>query len=134
MERLSDAEFQRLHRQWIASQAWKDFRRTALAHYHFRCAICGFGYTQSGISKWQLIVDHRRYWSDGTLIFGRETCADVRLLCPGCNRKGIRSDASIRRDRTAYRWHRAILWLLLLPLRLLWWLLRRLYRSAFPGD
>jgi hypothetical protein len=49
-------------------------------------------------------VDHRRYYKDGELIFGKETFADVRLVCGRHNGRGVRSDWIIHEDAKAGLW------------------------------
>jgi hypothetical protein len=119
-KRLSDAEFARCHAGHLASAWWRTvFRPQALAHYRYRCAVCGMAYQRLGYAPAQLIVDHKRYWKDGQLIFGHETFEDVRLMCPFDNRQGIRSDSVIRVQRRVYLLSRSIAWLVKLPFRLL---------------
>lgn len=117
--RLSDAEFKRRHAEHIASYWWKEqFRPKALEHYGHRCAVCGLGYATK--YNWrQLHVDHKRYWKDGKLIFGRETMEDVRLRCPDCDSKGVASDYAIKLWKNDLRWVRAFGWLMRFPVRVL---------------
>src|SRR5205807_1853538 len=94
--RLTDAQFKGEHFRRITSPDWRRrFRPAAIKHYGDRCAVCGLEYEKRGFNRWQLIVDHKRYWKDGKLIFGRETMDDVRVLCPDHNRKGVQSDFAI---------------------------------------
>lgn len=109
---LTKDEFRRLHRQHVNSDGWKQFRRRFLEHAGYRCAVCGFDYASRGHSKWQLNVDHRFYWKDGRLIFGRETFADVRCLCPDHHLKGVRDEYSVGQHRGAYRSLKAVRWIL----------------------
>lgn len=117
--RLSDAEFQQAHAAHIASRGWRDFRKEALAHFGYRCAVCRFDYRERGYSRRQLVADHKRYWKQGELIFGRETFADVRILCPACHRQGIHSDDAIHHRRRVHLRSKLLCWSLRLPLRLL---------------
>lgn len=118
-------DFHARHRAWISSNEWKAFRRRALAHYRYRCAVCRLDYS---VSPWQLIVDHKRYWKDGRLIFGRETFADVRVLCPSHNLKGVHSDTFFRQWRNSYLFLKAIRLLPRIAVRVLRALIRRVRR------
>src|SRR4051812_14490302 len=108
---ISDSEFKAKHKAHIASAWWKLFRQNALAHFKYKCVVCGTDYERKGFSKYQLIVDHKRYKdAQGNLIFGKETFGDVRICCPPHNQKGVRSDASMNEWRKSYRWLKAFLW------------------------
>lgn len=131
---LSDAEFKRLHSQHIASEWWRDtFRPAALRHYGFKCAECGKEYEKRGISGWRLIVDHRRYWKDGRLIFGHETFADVRLLCPPHNRKGVRKDEVLAISRMTHLLWKCTVWLIGLPAKVLWRTTKKLTKKIIAA-
>ena len=127
---LPPGEFHRLHKAHIASAWWKDFRRRFLEYAGYRCSVCGFDYLEHGYSKWQLITDHKLYWKNGKIIFGHETFDNVRCVCPGCNRKGVRSDATVRSDRKAYWYFKALLWVSVLPFRLIRGIVRLVSRRV----
>jgi len=122
MPRLSDAEFKRLHKKHINSREWKAFRTRFLI--------------SKGLPLWYH-VDHKRYWKDGTLIFGHETFDDVRGLPPNRHRKGVHSDWSIEQDAKSEWWLRLLvratnlIWLLVVATaRGVWRLLRATVSGA----
>jgi hypothetical protein len=126
MSWVSDAEFKRRHAAATSGPLWKEFRQRALAYYKYRCAVCGFDYVRRGFGKYQLQVDHRTYRDKkGDFVFGKESLAQVRLLCPDHHGKGISSDAAIGEYRKSFRWLKAILWLSALPWKVLKFALRR---------
>lgn len=119
-KRISDTEFKRLHEEHIASHWWRRvFRPAALQYFGYRCAVCGLDY-QRRHSWRRLIVDHVRYWKNGKLIFGEEVYADVRCMCPDCNRKGVRNAQVLRTHRIVHLIFRWTVWLTMLPLGVLW--------------
>jgi hypothetical protein len=124
---VSDAEFWRRHAANRRTARYRDARKAAILRDP-RCAVCGTAYLKK-YSKWQLRRDHKRYRdASGNLIFGRESEADFRLVCPGCDRKGARGDSQIRDARSTRRFMDAVDAAFEWPWRALRWLLRRLLK------
>ena len=73
-----------LHREYIKSPVWKEFRKRALSHYGAICNRCGEHGTD---------VDHLHYDN-----WGQEKLEDVQILCRPCHE-------SPARERKALAFH-----------------------------
>ncbi len=121
------------YKRYLASDQWRQTRLRALAYHGGWCAVCG--------KTRRLQVHHLRYYDEsGRSILGHEKMSDFRILCKKHHPKGRYSDSAIRRDRTSLAYANALvrvsnwgLWLLLLPFRLGYRLLRLCLRRKRPA-
>jgi len=123
--RLTDAQFWEAHEANRQTPEYRALRRKKLRKVWLRCFVCGWVYMLRGVSCRALQMDHKSYWRNGELIFGKETLADFRACCPRHHLKGVNSDETVLAQRRGIG--RALAWFLVrLPWRLLILLLRGL--------
>ena len=106
---LPEPVFREIYDRHLHSAEWEAFRKNVIISLKARCAICGLLYKSKG---GHITVDHKRYWADGDLIFGREQLSDVRLLCSLHHGRGVSSDLNILMRRVRFLIGRSIIWTL----------------------
>lgn len=105
------------YKRYLASRHWKQTRKEALAYHGRRCAVCG--------TTRRLQVHHLTYER-----LGHELMTDFKILCKAHHPKGAFSAGQIASWRHDLIFLRVLEWLLFLPFRLVWWLLRSGWRIA----
>jgi len=115
--RLTDEAFWEAHEANRQTPEYRALRRRKLRKVWWRCFVCSWWYLLR-FGSHELQMDHREYWRDGALIFGKETLADLRACCPRHHLKGVNSDETVLSQRRGTG--RAVVWFLVsLPFRLL---------------
>src|SRR5207253_1892600 len=89
-------------------------RRKALAYHGARCAVCK--------TTRRLQVHHLTYER-----LGHERMSDFKILCKRHHPRGMLSAAAIDSWHTSYLWLQVISWVVFLPFRLTWTLVRYLW-------
>lgn len=78
---------------YLKSDAWRSFRKVALAHANYKCSDCG--------SKDNLEVHHEHYKT-----FGFEKLSDVKVLCRECHkqRHTYKNKSTRRKKHSAFKY------------------------------
>ena len=92
------------YRQYLHSLHWEQFRKDALAYYHYKCAVCDLDYREKHLP---IQVHHFHYKKFGKSVIGREhPYFDVCLLCTAHHPQGKLARESIQLWRKSYRFRK----------------------------
>lgn len=132
---LTTEQFRAAEEQTLASQRFKALKQEKKQDCNGECYVCGYDYLERGGWLEANHVEYRR--PDGSLIFGRETKADLVLLCGNKDRRfahhrpGRMTKEQCKAWRSYYRTRKRMAWCIKLPFRIVRFFWRLLIALIF---